>query len=42
MMGGNVVIADYGIQPIICNLSHAEQGVAVYNIQDYTGCNGKW
>ena len=34
--GGNVVIADYGIQPIICNLSHAEQGVAVYNIQDYT------
>jgi poly-gamma-glutamate synthesis protein (capsule biosynthesis protein) len=33
---GNVVIADYGIQPIICHLSHAEQGVAVYNIQDYT------
>ncbi len=33
---GNVVISDYGIQPIICHLSHAENGVAVYNIQDYT------
>ena len=33
---GNVFISDYGIQPIICHLSHAENGVAVYNIQDYT------
>lgn len=34
--GENLVISDYGIEPVVCHLEQGTNGVTVYKLEDYT------
>ena len=34
--GENLVISDYGIEPVVCHLEQGTNGITVYKLEDYT------